>query len=203
MDYPHAALESLPNEFDELDRELNRELLFFHRTKRHRKSQLWRRAYCRTVCAYFEAVTSWMARYTISLFHPAQLGDDERATLEARLTALKRGFHALDLFTNTSGAESPLQPESAEWVSLDCLIKIRNRITHPKRVDDLLLTDDDLAVVERGADVMLYLFLESFKRCSRALTKRLREFEQALARRKIALPNDAARAHLRSPPAQR
>jgi hypothetical protein len=201
MDYPHAALESLSIEFDELFRELNKELLFFHRTKRHRSNQHWRRAYCRTVCAYFEAVTSWMARYTISLFHPGQLGDDERDTLEARLSALKRGFHALDLFTNTSGAESPLQPDSAEWVSLDCLIKIRNRITHPKRVDDLLLTDDDLAVVERGSDVMHYLFLQSFKRCSRALTKQLREFEQQMARRKSMGLNDAANAHLRSPPA--
>ena len=92
-----------------------------------------------------------------------------------------------------------LAPESAESVSLDCLIKIRNRITHPKRADDLLLTDDDLAAVERGADVMHYLFLESFKRCSRALTKRLREFEQLIARNGVQLKH-AANAHLRNPP---
>jgi hypothetical protein len=194
--------DGLDRDFDGLVRELTSELPFFRRTKRHNKSQLWRRAYCRAVSAYLEAITSWMARYTIFLYHPGQLGDEERATLENwKLSALKRAFHALDLFTNTSGAESPLQRHSTEWVSLDRLIKIRNRITHPKSTDDLLVTDDDLAAVERAVDVLFYLISESLKRNSCALTKRLREFEQA--RQKWRPPNGAAGARLPSPPAQR
>jgi hypothetical protein len=115
---------------------------------------------------------------------------DWEETLRQSLTLPRErendAIHALDLFTDTAGAESPLQRQSTQWISLDRLIKIRNRVTHPKGTDDLLLTDDDLAAVERAADVVLYLFLESLDRNSRALTKRWREFQQALARRRRA-----------------
>jgi hypothetical protein len=192
---PFMTTDGLDRDFDGLVRELTSELTFFRRTKRLCKTQLWRRAYCRAVSAYIEAIISWMARYTILLYHPGQLGDDERATLEnSKLSALKRAFHALDLFTNTSGAESPLQRHSIEWISLDRLIKIRNRITHPKSTEDLLVTDVDHAAVERAVDVLFYLISESLKRNSRALTKRLRKFEQA--RQKWRPKNDAADARV-------
>jgi hypothetical protein len=103
----HLEEEAIWNEFDALQRELGSDVRFFWRTRRHQASQHWRRAYCRAVSAYFESITSWMARYTVFSYYPGQLGDDERQTLEARLSALERASHALDLFTNTAGAQTP------------------------------------------------------------------------------------------------
>ena len=109
----HSEQEGIWDEFDTLERELGSDVRFFWRTERHQASQHWRRAYCRAVSSYFEAMTLWMGRYTILFYHPGQLGDGERQTLESRLSALERAFHALDLFTDTTGAESPLQRNSS------------------------------------------------------------------------------------------
>ena len=159
------------SEFDALDRELGEDLAFFYRARRYRSRQLWRRAYCRAVSAYFEAMTSWMARYTILFYHPAQLGDDERQSLEARVAARERAFRALDLFTNTAGAQSPLERGSSNWIVLSRMIQIRNRLVHPNRSSDVLVSDDELQCIERAARVVQYLVSESLRRSSCALLK--------------------------------
>jgi hypothetical protein len=164
-------------ELDALERELGGDVRYFWRTRRHQTSQHWRRAYCRAVSAYFEAITSWMARYTVMLYHPGQLGDGERRTLESRFSALERAYHALDLFTNTAGAESPLQEESGEWKALADMIRIRNRIVHPRRSQDVLITEDDLSAIERAANVIVRLFSEALRRAADALTQRANELQ--------------------------
>jgi hypothetical protein len=174
--------ESVWDEFDKLQRELGGDIRFFLRTKRLRANQHWRRAYCRAVSAYLEAISSWMARYTIIFYHPAQLADGERQTLEAPLSALERAFHALDLFTNTAGAESPLERQSAEWIALRNMIRIRNRIVHPRRSQDVLITDDDLSAIELAGRVVRHLFSESLLRSGRAMIKRYTEIQEVYDR---------------------
>jgi hypothetical protein len=181
-DYPD--IEPIWAEFDALDEELLADLDVYRRMRRrHQARQWWRRAYCRAVSAYFEGVTSWMSRYTVFLCHPGILGDDERQTLEARLPAIIRAFHAFDLFTDTSGARTPFERGSPEWLSLTHMINVRNRITHPKCPKDVILTDDDLIAVDSAAEAMLYLVMESLRGSSRALMKRCREIDEALASR--------------------
>lgn len=102
-----ADEELIWREFDTLQSELGGDMLFFFHTKCHQKSQHWRRAFCRALAAYSEAMTAWMARYTILSYYPGELGEDERQTLEARLSALQRAFHAIDLFTNIAGRVTP------------------------------------------------------------------------------------------------
>ncbi len=170
-------------DFDAVHEELLGDLLVFRRTRSHERRQWWRRAYCRAISAYLEAVTCWMSRYTIHLYHPGMLGDGERQTLEARLPAVERAFHAFDLFTDTSGARTPLKRGSAEWVSLVRMIRLRNRITHPKSSDDVVLSDDDLATIDTAAETVFSLVGESLDRCSRALLKRWKQFGAASARR--------------------
>ena len=164
--------ERIWQEFDALHRELGGDVLFFSPTRRHLKSQHWRRAFCRAVAAYLEAMTAWMARYTILSYYPGELGDGERQTLEARLSALERTFHAIDLFTNTAGVESPLVRGSADWHVLTTMIRIRNRVVHPKRAEDACLSDDDLCAVYRAARVVRHLFIETLNRSGRALLRR-------------------------------
>lgn len=184
----YPDLDPLWREFDALHNELLRDVLFFRRVRRHEKHQLWRRSYCRAVSAYLEALTSWMSRYVIVVYHPGQLGDGERRTLEARLPALERAFHAFDLFADTAGADTPLLRDSAEWTSLNRMIRVRNRITHPKRSQDVLLTNSDLSAVDQGAETLICLFTALFDRCSRALTKRANEIEHVWTSQKPPSP---------------
>jgi hypothetical protein len=170
-------------EFDALDRELGGDVMFFVHTTRHQKSQHWRRAFCRAVAAYLEAMASWMARYTIQLYHPGQLGDEERQTLEARLSALERTFHAFDLFTNLAGAESPLEHRSGDWELLATMIRIRNRIVHPKRAEDARINDDEIRVICRTAGVVESLISETFFRTAKAHRRNLQKLFNEVERR--------------------
>src|ERR1700752_2645059 len=120
MTSPNDA-EPLWQEFDALQHELGDDVQFFFHTKRHQKNQHWRRAFCRAVSAYSEAMTAWMARYTI---RSGELGNVEQKVLEARLSAVQRAFHAIDLFTNVAGADSPLVRDSAEWQALTAIIRL-------------------------------------------------------------------------------
>jgi hypothetical protein len=174
------------DEFDALERELGGDIVFFRRTRHHSRSPHWRRAYCRALSAYFEAMTSWMGRYTILFYPPGQLGDGERQTLEARLSASERAFHAIDLFTDTAGARSPLERGSSQWTALIRFIAIRNRLVHPKCHSDVLVSDDDLRWIERADEVIHYLIVESLGRCSRALCKRLDEVQRVWSQRRAS-----------------
>jgi len=176
------------NEFDALEKELGGDLTFFRWTRRHRGNLHWRRAYCRALSAYFEAVTAWMARYTILFYHPGQLADEERQRLEARLSASERAFHAIDLFTDTAGARSPLERGSSQWHTLSCFINIRNRLVHPKRSTDAVISDDDLRRIERADAVVHYLIVESLGRCSRALLKRWDDVQRVWLQRNASNP---------------
>ena len=45
--------------------------------------------------------------------------------------------------------------EHAGWAALQQAIKARNRVTHPKSIDDLTVTDDDLTALKRGLQWLL------------------------------------------------
>jgi hypothetical protein len=171
--------EALWREFDALQRELGRDVQFFIHTKRHKKSQHWRRAYSRAVAAYLEAITAWMARYVVLEYYPSELSEGERRTLEARLSTLQRAFNSLDLFTNVVGAKSPLVQDSTEWQALAAMIRIRNRVTHPKHAEDVYLSDDDLNAIYRAAQVVHNLLAETLERSGQALLDRFRALREA------------------------
>jgi hypothetical protein len=162
-------------EFDALENELRNDIDIFYRATRRRRSQYARRAYCRAVASYFEAVISWMRRYTVLLYHPGQLADEERLILEKRLSATERAFHAIDLFTDTAGARTPLRRRSPEWKMLCRMVQLRNRILHPTCGEDILVSDVDLLNIDRAVGVIFYLIHESLGRCIRAYIKRLDE----------------------------
>jgi len=161
--------EPIWQQFDGLQHELGGDVLFFFHTQRHEKSQHWRRAFCRAVASYSEAMAAWMARYAIL---SGELGEQEKQTLEARLSALQRAFHAIDLFTNIAGAESPLVRDSAEWQALTAMIRIRNRVMHPRRAEDVRVSDDDLRAVYRAARIFRHLLIETLERSGREILSR-------------------------------
>lgn len=124
-------------------------------------------------------MTAWMARYIIIEYYPWELGEGERRTLEARHSALQRAFNSIDLFTNTVGAESPLVQGSTEWQALTEMIRIRNRVMHPKHAENVYVSDEDLKSIYRAAKVVHHLLLETLERSGRALFDRARALEEA------------------------
>ncbi|MEQ1518918.1 MAG: hypothetical protein ABL931_20765 [Usitatibacteraceae bacterium] len=168
-------------EFDALHGELLGDLRFFVKTQGHSHSQHWRRSYCRAVSAYLEAITAWVAKDVLNTFAGWCLGENEAKLLERRLSAIERTFHALDLYADTAGACSALHRGSVEWCALERMIKIRNRLTHPKRAQDIIVSDDDLQAVEMALDVTRAVFVETFRQSAMAQLGMVRRFRKTMA----------------------
>ena len=178
-------------EFDGLEESLGGDLSLLERLHKYNKTQAWRRAYCRAVSAYVEGMTSWMARYTLH-YYDGVLGHGEKRTLESRLSALERAFHAFDLFCDTAGATTPLKRNGKNFAPLRAMIRVRNRLTHPSQTSDVLVGDNDLVVIVAARDAIVSLIDESLLRCKRALLKRCDRMRTAFKRYHGCLPDEAS-----------
>src|SRR5207245_2114386 len=50
------------------------------------------------------------------------------------------------------GLEIPVEYGDHGWASLKSSILVRNRVVHPKAVDDLTVSDDEMAALVRGTE---------------------------------------------------
>jgi hypothetical protein len=91
--------------------------------------------------------------------------------LESRGGALFGIFTALDLFTNTAGAATPLQKGSKEWVALQTAVKTRNRVTHPKSARDVEISDAELQHLFTTKWIFGSLVMDCFRDSARALER--------------------------------
>jgi hypothetical protein len=145
-------------------------------------SQFWRRSYCRSLMAFFEAVVADLAGHTLQ-FYDGVLGEGEKRSLRRRFGALARAFDAFDLFTNVAGTSTPLIPASEEWLVLEKAIRIRNRITHPVTPGDLEITDLDMAHLRVTGGVLLRITTQAHQRVAQALSKKSHLIRKLIKRR--------------------
>jgi hypothetical protein len=141
-------------------------------------SQFWRRAYCRALISMFEGVLHRLSMYTLT-FYDGMLGEDEKRELTRRHGALDQAFHTLDLYTNVSGADTPLKRNTEEWLILKKAVKIRNRITHPTSAENSELSDLDMAHLRVTAKVIMDLLCQSQLDVARALLRKQKTFQRA------------------------
>ena len=180
--------DKLWQDWDVLYEALNADVLMLERRIDAEDCDLWRRSYCRSIFALVEAATEWMKRYTVYCYYPGMLGEDEKKELERRNGALLGVFVALDLFADTSGAETPLKNGSKEWVVLHSAIEIRNRITHPKFPKDIEISDDDLSQLRATKEMFVSLVLRCFGDSALALIRQGEALQRAWD--KSNKPND-------------
>ena len=154
--------DKLWEDWDVLYGDLSADVLTIERLIDTQDGAVWRRSYCRSIFVLIEAAAEWMKRYTVYCHYPGMLGEGEKKESEKRNGALLGVFVALDLFANTSGAETPLQKDSKEWVVLKSAIKIRNRITHPKFARDIEISDDDLSQLRETKEIFVSLMVSCF-----------------------------------------
>lgn len=132
----------------------------------------WRRSYCRSIFSLMDAMTSQMNRETLHWNYPALLGDDGKRELERRGGILSNVYSALDLYTNTWGADTPLIKGSKEWLAIQDAVKIRNRVTHPKLPEDIEISDADLCRLKLVKEIFSSLVTTSIANSATALLKR-------------------------------
>src|ERR1700736_876302 len=166
-----ADIERFANEDAKLD-----DVLFFDfetasRCLSRDDSQFWRRAYAKCLMALLEGTVSRLSQHTVT-FYDGVLAESEKKALIGRSGALENAFNAFDLYTNTSGVETPLNRNSEEWLILEKAIRIRNRITHPRSAEELEISDLDLAHLQITARVILDLLCTAHRDAGRALLRK-------------------------------
>jgi hypothetical protein len=83
-------------------------------------------------------------------------------------TAAEQMWDAFDLYADTWGARTPIIRDSKGWNSLQALVKVRNRITHPFTAADLMVHNRELRTAW-DADRWVHLMIsELFRDCASA-----------------------------------
>ncbi len=53
-------------------------------------------------------------------------------------------------FSRLIGIPSPVNKNSQEWVAFKKITEIRNRITHPKKIEDVFITTEEIPFINQG-----------------------------------------------------
>jgi hypothetical protein len=117
--------EAIWDEYDNLSKELLKDLAILEGELQRNDTQTSRRCFCRSVLAYIEGISTWMAKCTVHYHYPNVLGEEEKRELERRNGAIRRLYNAFDLYTDTSGAITPFKQGSNEW-DPDSTLKCKN-----------------------------------------------------------------------------
>ena len=157
----------------------------------------WRRAYVRSVFAFIEGIT-----YSLKLlafedkdephvdFSPAELAflleedfdlndKGEVVSVPAKISFAKNIRFAFRAIARANSVAFELKVSDAGWEALKKAAKVRDRLMHPKTINDLVITNDDIELVLKGSG----WFVENFKECLNLVNNALRE---ELARKRAA-----------------
>jgi hypothetical protein len=131
-------------------------------------SQFWRRMYIRSIFAYIEASVFILKQDALydGGKHGIQFSDAERLLLQdqsaeindiggvkiqkAKISFLKNLRFAFKTYARTAGDVTALKVDSIGWAAIRESLKVRDRLMHPKQVEDLLVTDQELRAVSVG-----------------------------------------------------
>lgn len=130
---------------------------------RDNDGQIWRRVFCRTFFAYLEGHLYSLQQ--LFLFYDWWTVDDEtelkirnQKIVENQDGASKIVSAYLPLVQNikllfaalaiASGIESTISKNDQYWEKLSKAVKVRNRVVHPKRSEDMTISDEEIALIE-------------------------------------------------------
>lgn len=130
------------------------------------KSQFWRRAYARALFAYIEGLTylkklqayyahkTGKAEYTkaelaVILEETYELNSKGEATERTTFNNIDKNIRfAFQVYAQIYGLDFQLDCSDHRWDAFKKAVKIRNRVTHPKRLSDLTITDADMQTLD-------------------------------------------------------
>jgi hypothetical protein len=130
-------------------------------------SQFGRRVYVRTVFALIEGLTFQMKQIVLKMHDELNLGyptaelallkeeayelnDKGEAYVQSKFLQLPKNVRfAFKVFARTFEVDYQLDVGSDVWASFKDAIEIRNRLTHPKLVNDLHVSDEQMVIVRR------------------------------------------------------
>jgi len=138
--------------------ELMEEVVFFVKKLKIEDTQFMRRAFCRSVFQFVDGIASDIKAEVMKDEAPTTIGDEAYLALQdkkiigkgdkKKVVKKKSGFaknidFAFDIYGWTNGIELNLK-KSKEWQRFQKCIAIRNRVVHPKTLEDMRVSDHDM-----------------------------------------------------------
>jgi len=130
--------------------------------------QVWRRAYIKAIFSTIEATVYYLRRFikkiqenddlSLSLTQQKNLDEFYFAKTEKR-NYKKKGFRLpflekivflIELFAYSNYLFIKIDKDNKGWKCLESSLRIRNRITHPKKYSDVFITDKELKLANQA-----------------------------------------------------
>ena len=116
-----------------------------------------KRSYVRTVFAFIEGNTYRLKQICL-LIHSHKIYGLTEKQIHKVLEVKKDGKKVIvpttenielsfELYSEMFNVENPLDTRGQDWLNLKLALEVRHRLTHPKSVEDLMLSSEDMAIV--------------------------------------------------------
>jgi hypothetical protein len=187
-------LEADQSQFRQLTEEMVLELdTIWHQIDQN-DSQVWRRAYCKSLFSFVEGVSYLLKREIVLLrkgegwdldgkdewvlteSRPAQMEDGKETRRPFFLPTLDNLTYALEEFAYWNWADYKIDKKSEGWSNLFKASNIRNKITHPKSLAGLHVSDSELSVLHNATEHFKKLVTETFHSSGAALLRMAKTF---------------------------
>lgn len=149
-------------------------------------SQTWRRLYIRTMATAIEAQISYIQSHIkiIREFDYLPLEENEEAHLSGkkRLSFEQKTIFMLNLFAEANYTSLKINPKSNEWKMFTTLIKVRNRLTHPKKSKDFEVTLDEVKTCEKAFNKFQESLLILMRKSGETLEAEANRLREALSK---------------------
>jgi hypothetical protein len=156
-------------------------------------SQVWRRVYCRTFFSYLDGQV-FSLRSTFLFYDWFVLTEDAELkirnqkiitrkdgtvrVINSHLTLIENIKRVFKAFAIAADVDPIIADDDECWKKLSRANKIRNRITHPKKSDDLTINDTEMALIMEvgewylfNAALLLEKRIEAYQRMIQAMRK--------------------------------
>jgi hypothetical protein len=173
--------------FDELlaiTGELDRDIEMCSAMLKGKDSSFWRRTFVRALFAAIEGVNHRLKHLALNVddIAPFDFTLAERAMLleesydiddsgkavvtKSKLRTANNLLFSLKIFARAFRVTYEIDKSSGEWNSFRDALKIRDRITHPKSFDDLIISDEEAETIRKTANWYIKSFNEVFILCN-------------------------------------
>jgi hypothetical protein len=144
---------------DEFVTELFNEVIFFLEKLTEDDTQEMRRAFCRSVFQFVDGVSTDLKNIVSYYESPELIGEDSYLALHDKKKVIKDGKEktinkrngfaknidfSFDIYGWTADVDINLKQNQKDWDRFLRCVSIRNRVVHPKRIEDLYISNGEL-----------------------------------------------------------
>ncbi len=192
----------IDKDFEKLIEEVSKDVNIIFETIKNNDNQTWRRAYIRAVFSSIESIIFNMKKYIkevgkndflplseleqkkLNEFYSEKATDGKEIVKIFRLSFLENITFTIDLFAFANYLSMNIDKNSTGWELLKESVKIRNRITHPKNLQDIFIRKVELNKVFKAhnwfINTIINLHMDSYKE----LMAQINGLEKAFAKGK-------------------